>query len=214
LEHTNRYVYICCVEVKETYSPEVTRSELLNAAFMEIYIHGYQSASLSRILAKVNYTKGALYHHFPNKKILGLSVIDEIIGVRMQTFFMEPLETTNNPIPVLGEIFQQKAARLSPEEIKYGCPLNNLTQEMAPIDKDFNERLKRITDRWVHTIEDALRRGIKNGFVKQEVNCYGTALLIVASIEGAFGLGKTTDSKDFFMKCMQQLKNYTDGLSR
>ena len=200
------------MKVKETYNPDETRNKLLQAAFMEIYINGFQAASLSRILTNVNYTKGALYHHFTSKKKLGLSVVDEIIGVRMYSFFMAPLEETNDPIPVLCDIFRKKADTLTPEEIKFGCPLNNLIQEMSSIDEDFNTSLKKISNKWVKTITDALNRGKEHGNVRSNIDSNGTALLIIASIEGAFGLGKTSDTSDFFQKCMEQLQHYVKTL--
>jgi len=201
------------VEVKETYNPDQTRNDILQAAFKEIYVNGYQAASLNRILGNVNHTKGALYHHFSNKKKLGLSVIEEIIGRRMYSFFMAPLEKTNDPIPILCEIFQRKADTLTIEEIKFGCPLNNLTQEMGPIDKDFNEHLKKITDKWIKIITAALERGKKHQNVRKEINSRGSALLIIATIEGAFGLSKTSDTPDFFQNCMEQLQSYAKSLN-
>jgi len=201
------------MEVKEKYNPDETRSELLQAAFKEIYVHGFQAASLNRILTNVNHTKGALYHHFSSKKKLGISVIDEMIGIRMYSFFMAPLEETDDPIPVLCDIFQRKADTLTLEEIKYGCPLNNLTQEMASIDNDFNISLKKISNKWITTITEALERGKKHKNVRSNIDSRGTALLIVASIEGAFGLGKTAESEDFFRKCMEQLQSYVKSVS-
>lgn len=194
------------MKIKETYNPDITRSDILQAAFKEIYVNGYQAASLNRILANVNHTKGALYHHFSNKKNLGLSVVEEIIGLRMYNFFMAPLEDTIDPIPVLVVIFQKKIDTLTPEEIKYGCPLNNLTQEMSSIDKDFNKSLKLITEKWISIITEALDRGKAHKNVRNDINSRGTALLIVASVEGAFGLGKSLDSSDFFEQCMKQLQ--------
>lgn len=210
--HTNWYVYICNVTVKETYNPDLTRSDILQAAFREIYVHGFQAASLSRILANLEHTKGALYHHFLNKKKLGLSVIDEIIGLRMYAFFMAPLEGTIDPVPVLQEIFQKKMDTLTPEEIKYGCPLNNLTQEMSSIDTDFSNSLRLVTEKWITIITEALDRGKKHNNIRADVNTRGTALLIVASVEGAFGLGKSLDSSDFFEQCMKQLQIYVKTL--
>lgn len=201
------------MQVKEKYNPDETRSELLQAAFKEIYAYGFQAASLTRILTNVNHTKGALYHHFSSKKRLGLSVVEEIIGEKIYDCFTTPLENTIDPIPVLYEIFQRKADTLTLEEIKYGCPLNNLIQEMGSIDEDFNESLKKISDKWISSIEEALNRGKENGNVRIDVDSNGVALLIVASIEGALGLGKTVKTNEFFLKCMGQLQNYTNSLA-
>ena len=43
-------------------APDTTRQKLLQAAFTEIYRHGFQAASLTQILSDTALTKGALYH--------------------------------------------------------------------------------------------------------------------------------------------------------
>ncbi len=201
------------MKVKETYNPNETRNDILQAAFKEIYVHGFQAASLNRILKNVNHTKGALYHHFSNKKELGLSVVEEIIGAKMFDFFMKPLENQNDPIPVLLDIIQNKIDNLSNQEIKYGCPLNNLIQEMSSIDIDFHYSLKNLIDNWVNVIIDSLERGKEYGNVAKNVDSRGAALFVVSSIEGAFGLGKISGSPDFFKQCMKQLQNYIKSLA-
>ena len=40
-------------------------------------MHGFQAASLSRILAQTGVTKGALYYHFSGKQMLGYAVLDD-----------------------------------------------------------------------------------------------------------------------------------------
>jgi AcrR family transcriptional regulator len=199
--------------VKEKYNPDETRNELLLAASKEIYEYGFQAASLKRILTNVNHTKGALYHHFSSKKKLGLSVIEEIIARNIYTVFIEPLEKTDNPISVLCEIFQKKADTLSLDEIKHGCPLNNLIQEMSFIDKDFNKILVEISDNWISSIANAMDRGKAKGNIRNDVDGKGVALLVVASVEGAFGLSKMAQTNEIFVKCMSQLEDYVKGLN-
>ena len=60
--------------------PDITRSKILEAAYQEIHVQGFQSASMSEILLKAGVTKGALYHHFENKMALGYAVVDEVVA--------------------------------------------------------------------------------------------------------------------------------------
>src|SRR4030095_5203309 len=64
---------------RRTRAPDATRQKLLYAAFEEMYRSGFQAASLDAILAKAGVTKGALYHHFPDKAALGYAVVDEVV---------------------------------------------------------------------------------------------------------------------------------------
>jgi AcrR family transcriptional regulator len=78
--------------------PEVTRQRLLQAAFEEIYRRGYQGASLDTILDQAGVTKGALYHHFPDKAELGYAVVDDIVkGLLLQRWLGLLEEQTEIP---------------------------------------------------------------------------------------------------------------------
>ncbi len=83
---------------------------------------------------------------------------------------------------------------------------------MSSIDNDFNEILIKISNKWISSITNALDRGKKSGKVRNNVDSNGVALLIVASIEGAFGLGKMAQTNKIFVTCMKQLQDYVKGL--
>ena len=115
--HTGRY-YLWCMETRTTRDPEHTRSVLLEAAFKEIYENGFQAASLERILSNTNLTKGALYHHFPNKRALGIAVIREIITENIVAKNVAPLEDTDDPIPMMTKFIEHNS------QARHGPPCN------------------------------------------------------------------------------------------
>jgi AcrR family transcriptional regulator len=66
---------------RETERQEIlaqTRRRLLDAAVSEIARHGYEGANVERIAAAAGLAKGTLYNHFPSKRELMMSLIDEI----------------------------------------------------------------------------------------------------------------------------------------
>ena len=68
------------------------------AAKLEMYRSGFRSASLDAILSDTGVTKGALYHHFPNKTALGYAVVDEIVGHWIVKKWIEGLGQADDPI--------------------------------------------------------------------------------------------------------------------
>ena len=189
-----------------------TREKIMIAAFEEIYEHGYQAASLSNILKNTGATKGALYHHFKNKKELGYAVIDELICTHHIDIWITPLVDVDDPIPVLRDLLLNYAATTTPEDIRRGCPLNNLSQEMSPIDNDFRERISQMYSDWQSAMEKALERGKLTGNVKPKVDSKALSLLFVATIEGCIGMAKTTQSKDTLTCCGQALLTQIETL--
>src|SRR5215469_13990419 len=118
--------------------PERTRERLLRAAFQEMHRSGFRSADVQAILAAARVTKGALYHHFDSKEALGYAVVDEVIASITREMWDWPLQNAENPIDALVGIVQ--AISLSSEALECGCPLNNLSQEMSPLDEGFRRR--------------------------------------------------------------------------
>src|ERR1700677_956028 len=119
--------------------PERTRERLLQAASREIYRSGFQSASLDTILARGGVPKGALYYHLKNKEALGYAVVEEVISPDVRGTWVRPLQSVKDPIDALIGIVQGISVR--PGDVCGGCQLNNLAQEMSPLDAGFRKRL-------------------------------------------------------------------------
>jgi AcrR family transcriptional regulator len=171
-------------------NPERTRERLLEAAFREVYRHGFQSAGVDTILAATNVTKGALYYHFENKEALGHASIEEIIAEITRDRWVLPLQRSKdkNPVDVLVGIVEAIPAR--PRDVKSGCPLVNLAQEMSQLDEQFRKRLERIFHSWQEEIVIALRRGQSQGTVRRDLVPEETASFLIAMVEGYEVLAK------------------------
>jgi AcrR family transcriptional regulator len=173
-----------------------TRGKILFAAYKEIHVNGFQSASLSNILARTGVTKGALYHHFPNKIELGYAVVDEVIARRIYLSFIYPLEHFDDPIDGFIQLVRNAGDRFSMTDIELGCPLSVLAQEMASIDEGFRRRLARIYDQWHQSIADVLSKAREDGLIIDQVDPYSMAVTMAAIIEGSLGAAKVSRNLD------------------
>jgi len=165
-------------------NPERTRRRLLQAAFREVYRYGFQSAGIDTILAATNVTKGALYYHFESKEALGYAIIEEVVANFPRDRWLLPLERSKDkdPIDVLIGIVRAIPAR--PKDLKGGCPLVNLAQEMSQLDEQFRKRLERIFHAWQEGIAMALRRGQHQGTVRHDLVPEETASFLIAMVDG------------------------------
>ena len=189
---------------------EETRAELLNAAFEEIHRFGFQAASISRILKHTGVTKGALYHYFPSKKALGYAVLDEIIREQMLAFWIKPLED-GNPIDVLIHIIREAGRQMTLDDIRLGCPLANLSQEMSPVDEGFRERVETLYTEWRHGIAAALRKGQASQQVRADIDPDATAVMLVASLEGCLATAKNAQTRELLLQCGRSLIQILDS---
>lgn len=153
-------------------------------------------------------TKGALYHHFPNKMDLGYAVVDELLAGLLEEVWLAPLAGEGDPIEKLRTLL--RTAKLEPEVVVLGCPINNLAVEMAPVDDGFRERIEGLYQRWIDGVADALTRGKRDGFVSKQVDPTETATFIVAAMAGSRGLAKNAQSREKLIGCHRQLERYLE----
>ncbi len=168
--------------------PERTRERLLQAAFREIYRSGFQSASLDTILASAGVTKGALYYYFKSKQGLGYAVVDEVIAPYNYGQWVRPLQGGKDPIDALIAAVRAIPVRLA--DVRGGCQLINLAQEMSPLDAGFRKRLAAIFDVWRDAVASVLREGQIRGSVRRDVEPADAAGLLIAMVEGYGSLAK------------------------
>lgn len=193
-------------------NPDQTRRNILETAFHEFHRHGYQAAGLDAILRAAGVTKGALYHHFSNKHELGLAVIDEVMQPWIRSTWIEPLEAADDPLDGLRESLRRMVESATPELIELGCPLNNLAQEMSPVDEAFRRKLEAIFAAWRAAIATALAQGRKKGQVRKDIDPEATAAFIVAAFEGAIGSVKTSRSLPLARMIVSGLEAYVESL--
>jgi AcrR family transcriptional regulator len=185
--------------------PDATRLAILGAAFEEIQAVGFRAASLEHILARAGVTKGALYHHFPNKQALGLAVIDELIWPEASGSFAILADESVNPVEALIGFVREEIAEAAADGHLHGCPVCNLVQDMAAIDEEFRLRLLRIQNGWREAIANALRRGQRQGTVRKGIDAERMAAVLVAAYEGANVLAKAAQDDKTYVTCMQGL---------
>jgi TetR/AcrR family transcriptional repressor of nem operon len=196
-----------------TRAPESTRRKILEAAFEEFYRNGFQGGSLNRIVDEARTTKGALFHHFKGKKDLGLAVVREVIDPDLKQQWSEPLARSTDPITDLKRVLRQCAKRnVANGRLVHGCPLNNLAQEMSPLDERFRTALEKIYVEWRETVAAAFARGIKKGKVRKDVSPRKVAAFIVAAQAGMAGTAKNAQDKALLLQTGQALFDYLDSL--
>jgi TetR/AcrR family transcriptional regulator, transcriptional repressor for nem operon len=129
-----------------------------------------------------------LYHHFDSKEALGYAIVEEIIGPDNCRQWLRPLQTCKDPIETLIGIVQKLSVR--PEDVRGGCPLINLAQEMSPLDAGFRKRLATILGDWQDGVAAALLDGQKHGRVRRDLEAAQAAGFLVAVVEGYGSLAK------------------------
>lgn len=190
-----------------------SRKEILNAAFLEVFTKGFQGVSVDDIVANTKFTKGAFYHQFPTKLDLGYALFDEVIKPMIIDRWIKPLDAYENPLE--GVLFQMRRliGECDPVHLKLGCPLNNLVQEMSPVDKGFHKRLQIALKLWIDELDKHLKRAKKSGHLKSDVKTSEAAQFIVMAHEGFYGMLKGLDEPMTFPALYDSMKRYLEAIS-
>ncbi len=197
----------------KTRNLEKTRKQILDVTFLEVFRNGFQGVSIDDIVAKTKLTKGALYHQFPTKLDLGYALVDEVITPMIIERWITPLESYENPLEGILQQMDEKIGKSNPNHLKLGCPLNNLVQEMAPVDKGFKTRLQKALNLWIEETEKHLVRAKRDRFLRAEVNTRELAHFIVMAHEGFYGIIKGLDDPYAFKAIFNSLKSYIQTVS-
>lgn len=193
-------------------NPENTRLKIINAAFHEVHKNGYQGMRVDQVLKNTNLKKGALYHHFSGKQALGYAILEERIQKRITELWIEPLKSFSNPLEAIHNLYEELDNVWSDEYFTLGCPLNNLAQEMSPIDEGFRQRIEKFFQYWKKAIAEALKKGQQQGIVDTSVDTDDCAIFILAALEGALGMTKNHQDKEVYYSCGREIKRYLDSL--
>jgi len=189
--------------------PENTRQKLLDVTADEIHKHGFNATSLSVILNRCEISKGALYHHFPNKIELGYAVFEEVY-TPMFLATWQPALVLDDPIEGLCEFFTNMHLCMSHEEIVCGCPLNNLCQEMSGVDEGFRLRILHMEQQLNKMFVDSFEK--ISHLLRNDIDYSQVSYFIVASMHGATSLSRSACDKEVFSMVLDELCNYIRAL--
>ena len=157
--------------------PAGTRARILEAAFALFQDQGYNATSVQQIGAAAGVTGGALHHHFATKKALGLAVIRERVTAAVEEVWIAPMGSAPSAKQGIQAIFEGLADQLDAQGSVRGCPVNNLTLELAFADPEYRAELRALFDRWRQAIADRLRGATADAVATMVISAYSGATL-------------------------------------
>lgn len=174
---------------------------------------GYYNTSLDDILTELSLSKGAFYHHFKSKEDYFISIVQNLIIQKVYALLIEPLNTKENPLPVIVEILEKAMEPGKSNEMAYGFMLNDFLTEFNKRNKEICAQLKEIIKVWEVNLVSVLKRGKLDGHVARHVDCEGVATYIIASYLGMRSLLTDGSNKQLKYQYIQQLKQYFKSLA-
>lgn len=161
-----------------TGGPETSSELFLRAATQLINEEGYLGASVEKISARLNVTKGAFYHHNENKDELVVACFERTFEV-MKRAIRQAEAVSGSGLQTLTTV----AAALTSYQMSGNAPLlraSALTSAPESIQPQLLAKFDRITDRFASLISD----GVADGSVRP-VDTNIAAQMLAAMINAA-----------------------------
>src|SRR5690606_18053006 len=174
---------------------------------------GYYNTSLDDILTELSLSKGAFYHHFKSKEDYFISIVQNLIVQKVYALLIEPLNTDENPLPVIVDSLERALEPGKRNEMAYGFMLNDFLTEFNKRNEEICVQLKEILTVWEVNLVSVLRRGKLDGHIARHVDCEGVATYIIASYLGMRSLMSDDTNKLLKYRYIQQLRQYLRSIS-
>ena len=158
-------------------------------------------------------TQGAFFHYFHTKNDLGYSLVDEVLKEMMLSRWIRPLSAYRNPVQGMINRFRKLMEATSDEDLAFGCPLNNLSQEMSPIDPVFRDKVRGVLTTWIDETERYLRKAQSAGYVKHGINVRQAAEFVVMAEEGSAALVKNIRDRKTYWSCYEMFRQFLLSIS-
>ncbi len=184
--------------------------------------NGFNNTGLSMILKEAGVPKGSFYHYFKSKEDFGIRLIEYLHRSIKPVFYgFLTGECDSPPIERLREFFAYFRRIFTEEEIMSGCPIGNISQEMAASNPRFREKLADVFDDITNPIVICLQRAVEQGFLPGEEDVFALAKFIVNSWQGALIALKVTGTAEpliiferFVFDELLESKSVTSGVSQ
>jgi AcrR family transcriptional regulator len=184
--------------------PEGLRKRVLDAAASLFQDRGYAQTGTQDIFSAAGVTSGAFYHHFDSKKDLGLAVVRERVAAAVEDTWLAPLRDAATTLDGVTEVFARITRELDENRAVRGCPVGNLTLELAYADPDFRRELAAVFDRWRAAIAAKLAHDMARRIVRRR-DPDALAAYVVAVYSGAMALAKLEQRSQPLDACLQEL---------
>jgi AcrR family transcriptional regulator len=154
---------------------ERRREELVRAAFNQIAERGFEGLRTREVAAEVGVNIATLHYYFPTKESLIRGVVEHAMGR-----FRATLAPHGSPSDQLRNHLRA-VRKLLTDEPELGSVMGELALRSAR-DKSIAAIMTEMYDAWHATMRGLLRRGVKAGALRPELDSDGVAAVVVATL--------------------------------
>jgi len=197
--------------VKTTTKGERTRQRIVELAAPVFNRQGFAGASMRDLIDATGLEKGGIYNHFGSKEQLALEAYDYAMTAVTECLARSQDDATDAPDRMVRMIraFALHARRPA---IAGGCPIMNTAIECDDTHPELRARARESMTLWHRLVGRIVKDGKAEGSLRADIDPYGLASTITASLEGALMLARLYDDPTHMDRVVAHLIDYVDAL--
>ena len=171
------------------------KNEIIRTSINLMYLKGYNGTSVKEITDAAGIPKGSFYNYFKDKEQYAI----DAINYYEQYLTLKASEILTNkdlkPLDRIKEFFKLSIKNLKEKNLKYGCFVGNLTQEMGDVSQLISNAASKVDETKARLIKENLLEAYQNKELKKEIDLETLANFILNSWQGALVRMKMNSNK-------------------
>jgi TetR/AcrR family transcriptional repressor of nem operon len=185
-----------------------TREEIIRKGAELIHAQGYNATGVQQILQASGIPKGSFYFYFKSKEDFGLEIIDHFTSIISNIFMRYLNDSKMPPMRRLEKLFEYYQSAFQKTGGSLGCPIGNLSLELADANDRLREHLKTVIETLISHIESCLQEAKRDKSIPAGLNTVNAARFIFHGFEGAILHMKVVRSIEPFQAFRRYLREY------
>lgn len=183
-----------------------TRDRLVEVAMRLFWEKGYGATSIQDILRESKVHAGSLYHFFPTKQDLLLTVLERYQQGIYPMLLAPAWKGVTDPIERVFALLARYRQALVTTDCFYGCPIGSLALEIHEPDPPVRALLSANFNGWTRAIEECIAAAAPR--LPGDIDPARLASFVLTVMEGGVMQSRTHRSLDAFDASVDLLRDY------
>lgn len=189
-----------------------TRQTMLDIARRLMMAKGYNATKVDEVCKLANVTKGAFFHYFKTKEVLGESVLHDYWMRRYTQFAAADWLSAPTPLGQLKAFLAGVADVFMGDPDGCSCLAGSFTQELATTHPAFRELVAGLFRDWADQIKPVLEAARAQSSQPERIDVGLLADHIIVVVEGAIILALARQDRRVIAQHLDLLSAYLDNM--